>query len=118
MYTTVEYGPLPAALRSLCEKKPVDLIVMGSQGAGGLGLFGSNAAAVAKASAVPVLVVPKEARMQTQTRSARTHARTHAPAHGVLVAVHEGQHLRFGGLLHAQLRPQLVRLREALLEPE
>ena len=64
VYTAVEYGPLPAALRSLCDKKPVELIVMGTQGAGGFRIFGSNAAAVAKSSAVPVLVVPKDAQYQ------------------------------------------------------
>lgn len=64
VYTAVEYGPLPAALRNLCDKKPVELIVMGTQGAGGFRIFGSNSAAVAKSSAVPVLVVPKDAQYQ------------------------------------------------------
>lgn len=37
---------------------------MGTQGAGGFRIFGSNAAAVAKSSTVPVLVVPKDAQYQ------------------------------------------------------
>ena len=61
VYTVVEYGPMTAALQVLCERKQVDVIVMGTQGVSGLHLFGSNAAAMAKASPVPVLIVPKDA---------------------------------------------------------
>jgi len=62
--TEVVYGPLAAALTGVCEEKGVDIIAMGTQGAAGVALFGSNAGAMAKASTVPVLIVPKEARFQ------------------------------------------------------
>jgi nucleotide-binding universal stress UspA family protein len=64
VFSAVEYGPLAKALQRLCTSKGADLIVMGTTGAAGFSLFGSNAADVAKASAVPVLIVPKDAHYQ------------------------------------------------------
>jgi nucleotide-binding universal stress UspA family protein len=61
VFSAVEYGPLAKALQRLCTSKGADLVVMGTTGAAGFSLFGSNAADVAKASAVPVLIVPKDA---------------------------------------------------------
>ena len=60
----VVYGLLTTALNALCEDEEVDLIVMGTQGASGSFLFGSSAASVVKHSAVPVLVVPQQARFR------------------------------------------------------
>lgn len=54
----VIYGPLPAMLNEVVREHDVDLVVMGTQGASGGSVFGSNAAAVVKHSHVPVLVVP------------------------------------------------------------
>jgi len=62
--TRVVYGTLAAALTGLCEEKGEYIIVMGTQGTSGITLFGSNAGAMAKASTVPVLIVPKDARFQ------------------------------------------------------
>ena len=55
----VVYGPLPAMLNEVAKEHAADLIVMGTQGASGSGILGSNAAAMVKHSHVPVLVVPK-----------------------------------------------------------
>ncbi|MBP6574235.1 MAG: universal stress protein [Flavobacteriales bacterium] len=61
VFTEVVPGTLETAIATVCKEKGVDVIVMGTQGATGVDLFGSNAASVAKASRVPVLVVPKGA---------------------------------------------------------
>lgn len=60
--TEVVFGLLPQALHTVCAEKHIDVIVMGTQGATGGDLFGSNAGTVARSSKVPVLVVPKDAR--------------------------------------------------------
>ena len=60
--THVRYGPLAPVVEDLCREQEAALVVMGTQGGGGLGLLGSNAAEVARGSAVPVLVVPAQAR--------------------------------------------------------
>lgn len=63
--TRVTHGTLAAALLDVCKEKPVDLIAMGTQGASlGSVLFGSNAGGVAKASKVPVLIIPQDARFR------------------------------------------------------
>lgn len=59
--TEVVYGPLTSALSDLARERSADMIVMGTHGAGGMVLFGSNAGAVAKASRTPALIVPKDA---------------------------------------------------------
>jgi len=60
----VIYGPLAGGLADLARMKAANLIVMGTLGASGSAVFGSNASAVAKASHVPVLIVPKDARFK------------------------------------------------------
>lgn len=62
--TVVVYGTLASTLSTVCKEKGADIIVMGTQGATGTTLFGSNAGAVAKTSTVPVLIVPKDARFK------------------------------------------------------
>jgi nucleotide-binding universal stress UspA family protein len=62
LVTHVVTGPLTSSLGELCSEQRVHAIVMGTQGASGLALFGSNASAVARNSQVPVLVVPRDAR--------------------------------------------------------
>jgi nucleotide-binding universal stress UspA family protein len=62
LVTQVVTGPLASSLVEQCNTRRIDAIVMGTQGAGGLALFGSNASHVARNSKVPVLVVPREAR--------------------------------------------------------
>lgn len=62
LVTHVVTGPLTSSLGELCSEQRVHAIVMGTQGASGLALFGSNASAVARNSRVPVLVVPRDAR--------------------------------------------------------
>jgi len=60
----VIYGPLATGLADLARSKAASLIIMGTLGASDMALFGSNASAVAKASHIPVLIVPKDARFQ------------------------------------------------------
>jgi nucleotide-binding universal stress UspA family protein len=62
VFTDVVYGPFTTVLPDVFREKGADIIVMGTQGATGSALFGSNAGAVAKSSEVPVLIVPKDAR--------------------------------------------------------
>jgi nucleotide-binding universal stress UspA family protein len=61
LVTHVVPGPLTSSLAELCTEQRIHAIVMGTQGASGLALFGSNASAVVRSSKVPVLVVPAEA---------------------------------------------------------
>lgn len=56
--TQVVYGSVASGLTYLAEETGADLIVMGTQGSGATSLFGTNAGAVAKASRIPVLIVP------------------------------------------------------------
>lgn len=60
--TKVVYGLLASSLGEVCKEASADIIVMGTQGATGGIPFGSNAGSVAKSSAVPVLIVPNDAR--------------------------------------------------------
>ncbi len=85
--TRIVYGPLAAALTGVSEEKGADLIAMGTQGAAGAAFFGSNAGAMAKASTVPLLIVPKEARFQGLRRIllADDHTGVQPPALGLLV---------------------------------
>lgn len=62
LVSTVVAGPLVSALGELCRSRAVDAIAMGTHGATGLALIGSNASAVVRGSRVPVLVVPRDAR--------------------------------------------------------
>lgn len=62
--TEVVYGTLSVVLVDLCSERSVDLIIMGTHGSSTDSLFGSNAAEMAKASLVPVLIVPRDARFQ------------------------------------------------------
>lgn len=56
--TRVVYGSVASGLTHMTEEVDADLIVMGTRGAGATPLFGTNAGAVAKASRIPVLIVP------------------------------------------------------------
>jgi nucleotide-binding universal stress UspA family protein len=63
-YTThIVMGFVNDEIYSFTEKSPVDLIIMGTQGASGIQeiLLGSNAASVVAKSIVPVLVIPPSA---------------------------------------------------------
>ncbi len=60
--TEVVFGTLVSAIDQVCRHSAIDLVVMGTRGTGSTSLFGSNAAAVVKASRAPVLVVPEHAR--------------------------------------------------------
>lgn len=61
VFTQVVNGALAAALAQFCAEKSIAYVVMGTQGAGGMNVFGSSAAAVARFSRVPVLIVPSGA---------------------------------------------------------
>jgi|688.fasta_scaffold10141_3 nucleotide-binding universal stress UspA family protein len=64
LVTEVVKGTMTTAVAGVCRSKGVNVLVMGTQGASALALFGSNAAAMAVSSPVPVLIVPKDARYQ------------------------------------------------------
>lgn len=85
--THVRYGPLPPVVADLCREKKATLVVMGTQGATGLTLLGSNAAAVARDSTTPVLVIPKDARFEGLGRAlfADDHVSVDPGAMGLLV---------------------------------
>lgn len=65
--TKVVMGLLASVINDACNAQQVDLIVMGTQGAGG-SMFGSHAATVAKSGRVPVLIVPQGARYKRVQR--------------------------------------------------
>jgi len=78
--TEVVKGLMAPTLAEVGKAKGAHVVVMGTQGASGLALLGSNAAAVAGASRVPVLIVPGEARYQGLRRILL--ADDHAPLEG------------------------------------
>ncbi len=60
--TQVVYGSVANGLTNFTKEEGADMIVMGTHGAGGTLLFGTNAGSVAKASRIPVLIVPAQAK--------------------------------------------------------
>lgn len=60
------YGGLPYALNGVIEERQVDLVVLGTSGAGGpsLSLMGRNSYAVMKELGIPVLAVPLQASLR------------------------------------------------------
>lgn len=65
-----QYGDLPGALRPIIKEEGVDLLIMGSSGAGSASksLFGSVAYATMKNAACPVLTVPLQSGIKTPHR--------------------------------------------------
>ncbi len=65
-----QYGDLPGALRPIIEEEKVDLVIMGSSGAGSASntLFGSVAYATMKNATCPVLTVPLQSSIKTPHR--------------------------------------------------
>lgn len=57
----VLYGPLPSVLHAFGREQEADLVVMGTLGQTGAGIWGSNAGSVVKHGKLPVLVVPDRA---------------------------------------------------------
>lgn len=64
----VLYGPLPSVLQASGREQQADLVVMGTLGQTGAGIWGSNAGAVVKHGKLPVLVVPDRAEAGTVAR--------------------------------------------------
>ena len=65
-----QYGDVPAALRPVIRKEKVDIVIMGSSGAGSASnsLFGSSAYATMKHATCPVLTVPLQASVKKPHR--------------------------------------------------
>ncbi|WP_298300775.1 universal stress protein [Hydrotalea sp.] len=61
--TLSEFNLLTAGIQSVCERMPIDVIIMGITGGDAIeeNLFGSNTIQVAKNVTVPVIIVPKYA---------------------------------------------------------
>jgi nucleotide-binding universal stress UspA family protein len=63
-------GPVFSAIEDVTREQGIDLVVMGTKGAGGMKevLLGSNASRVAKSLSCPVLIVPAKAKLQSLER--------------------------------------------------
>ncbi len=61
--TLSEFNLLTPGIQSVCERMPIDVVMMGITGGDAIeeNLFGSNTIQVAKNVTVPVIIVPKEA---------------------------------------------------------
>lgn len=110
----VIHGSLVPVLNALCDEEQVDLIVLGTQGATGNTFFGSSAAAVAKASKVPVLIVPEQARFRKPRRMllADDHERVEPFALRPLVQLAEryGAHITIAHVLRNAAEVPLARV--------
>ncbi|NJN77115.1 MAG: universal stress protein [Saprospiraceae bacterium] len=69
---TLEYGLAVEEIVRMSQKQKFDMIIMGTEGAEGVGkwLFGSHAASVVSRAVCPVLIIPNEAKYQPIKRIA------------------------------------------------
>jgi|AntRauTorckE5430_2_1112549.scaffolds.fasta_scaffold01837_4 nucleotide-binding universal stress UspA family protein len=69
---TLEYGLAVEEIVKMSKKQKFDLIIMGTEGAEGIGkwLYGSHAASVVSKATCPVLIIPSEAKYKKITRIA------------------------------------------------
>ena len=65
-----QYGDIPHAMTPVVQKYNVDLVIMGSSGAGSpnISIFGTNAYAAMKSAQCPILTVPLQSKIKAPSR--------------------------------------------------